>query len=330
MDRSPQPCTEPGHGASRYSPARDEQAPAPGTQRVIDGELRVFYCGYWVKVYAPPADTLSAKKQLIEALTRRLFNHVEHGLNIPGRRLAEAREAYEREADPARKRVKAGMLAGALFNRATDIFTKVVEMQALGVQVEHDNALLCECGEYFREALELGRMVFHRSGEEGIDELWGEPLKVFTMPIECFYESRYIKIAQTMRELDALGQALEGAFVGNPAWEGVPPLIRVLVAAARRKCEILRTDPEVFEVWTDFVTASERLCDYRPTTKPAVSLTQRELLQRGKALLRAGTGLIRDITRARVPMPKSARALVERCERYRRSWVPADPLQRDG
>lgn len=41
----------------------------------------------------PPADSLQSKKQLIQALTRRLFNHVEHGINIPGKRLDEARRA---------------------------------------------------------------------------------------------------------------------------------------------------------------------------------------------------------------------------------------------
>jgi hypothetical protein len=54
-----------------------------GTRRIIDGRERVFYSGYWVKTYAVPEDTLQAKRKLIGALTRRLFNHVEHGLNIP-------------------------------------------------------------------------------------------------------------------------------------------------------------------------------------------------------------------------------------------------------
>ena len=49
---------------------------ATGTERVIDGRLRVYYDGYWIKSYEIPADTLLAKKRLIEALTRRLFHHV--------------------------------------------------------------------------------------------------------------------------------------------------------------------------------------------------------------------------------------------------------------
>src|SRR5262249_1386865 len=96
-----------------------------GTKQMIDGRMRVFYDGYWIKAYEAPGDSLLAKKQLIEALTRRLFNHVEHGLNMPGRRLDEARRAFESETDPDRKRVKGGMLAGALFNRAADVFTKL-------------------------------------------------------------------------------------------------------------------------------------------------------------------------------------------------------------
>lgn len=146
-----------------------------GTLDTVDGVRRVYYDGYWMKVYDPPADSLQAKKTLIQALTRRLFNHVEHGINIPGKRLEDARRAFETEQDPEHKRVKGAMLAGALFNRATDIFTKLVELQALGIEIETDNALMRECGVCLQEALNLGRMVLHRSGEEGIDELWVSP-----------------------------------------------------------------------------------------------------------------------------------------------------------
>ena len=175
-----------------------------GTLRDVDGRQRIFYDGYWVKAYQAPADSLTTKKQLIHALTRRLFNHVEHGINIPGFRLAEAQRAYDEETDPRKKRVKASMLAGALFNRAGDVFTKVVELQALGVDIAPDDRLLSQCGDYLQRALELGRQVLHRSGDEGIDELWGEPFKVYAFPIEDFYRSRYIKIAQTMRAIDGV------------------------------------------------------------------------------------------------------------------------------
>ena len=108
-----------------------------GTKQLIEGRERVFYSGYWVKTYKVPEDTLQAKRKLIGALTRRLFNHVEHGLNIPGSRLNEARKSYEDETDETRRRVKGAMLAGALFNRAADIFTKLVELQSVEIGRAH-------------------------------------------------------------------------------------------------------------------------------------------------------------------------------------------------
>jgi len=108
-----------------------ENATPLGKQEIIEGRVRVYYYGDWIKAYEAPSDTLLAKKRLIEALTRRLFNHVEHGVNIPGTRLAEARQAFDTEADPRRRRIKGAMLAGALFNRATDIFTKLMEIQSM-------------------------------------------------------------------------------------------------------------------------------------------------------------------------------------------------------
>ena len=68
------------------------------------------------------------------------------------------------------------MLAGALFNRATDIFRKLVELQADGVEIQ-GNPLTRECGKCLIEAMNLGHSVLHRSGEGGIDELWGEPFR---------------------------------------------------------------------------------------------------------------------------------------------------------
>jgi len=94
-----------------------------GSIKKIDGIDKVYYDGYWIKRYQPPSDSLSTKKRLIESLTRRLFNHMEHGINIPGKLLDRVRIAYESEDNPRKKRVKGAMLAGALFNRAADIFT---------------------------------------------------------------------------------------------------------------------------------------------------------------------------------------------------------------
>lgn len=293
------------------------QSTANGSRRIIEGVERVFYDGYWIKAYPPPADSLRTKRLLIEGLTRRLFNHVEHGLNVPGRRLDEARKAYEDEADEARKRVKGAMLAGALFNRATDIFTKLMELQELGIEIESDNPLMRECGHCLQEALNLGKLVRHRSGDEGIDELWGEPFRAFSIPIEAFYDSRYIKIAQTLRDIDRIAMIMVGTFGGSRFFEGIEEPILRFTEAAKVKCETLRTDPAIFDVWADFAVAAERLGATAPRLVGASTPADLQLAADGLNLITEGRDLVSYITRARVPMPKSTQEYFDRCERYR-------------
>jgi hypothetical protein len=302
-----------------------ENATPLGKQEIIEGRVRVYYYGYWIKAYEAPSDTLLAKKRLIEALTRRLFNHVEHGVNIPGTRLAEARQAFDTEADPRRRRIKGAMLAGALFNRATDIFTKLMEIQSIGVAIETDNALMRECGQHLEEALRLSQMVLHRSGEEGLDELWGEPFKAFAFPIEEFYKSRYIKIAQSMQAIDGIRDELIATFAGLPLFNGVDALLCEFARAARVKCETLRTDPDIFDVWTSFVAAAERLAEFRPDLPANAHLAEQQQVAQGLQLLLGGRNVVSYITRARVPMPKTTREFVERCDQFRRLYRIPSP-----
>lgn len=290
--------------------------PINGTTSTIDGVDRIYYDGYWIKAYAPPADTIQAKKKLIEGLTRRLFNHVEHGINIPGKRLRECRQAYEAETDPERKRVKGAMLAGSLFNRAADIFTKLMEMQELGIEIASDNALMRECGRCLQEALSLGKLVRHRSGDEGIDELWGEPFRAFSIPVEAFYQSRYIKIAQTLRDVDRITQVVLGTFSGNHLFEGVEKPVMRFAETAKVKCETLRTDPVIFDVWADFVVATEQLSAFAPRLAGATTSEDLQFATDGLQLIAQGKDLVSYMTRARVPMPKSTRDFIARCESY--------------
>ncbi|MGA3122875.1 MAG: hypothetical protein ABSF69_19070 [Polyangiaceae bacterium] len=292
-----------------------------GKREVIDGQVRVHYFGYWVKAYVVPADTLLAKKRLIEALTRRLFNHCEHGINVPGACLEQARRSFDGETDPERRRVKGAMLAGALFNRATDVFTKLVEIQALGVKIDCDNALMRECGEHLQEALSLGRLVLHRSGEEGLDELWGEPFKAFAFPIEAFYNSRYIKIAQSMQAIDGIRDELIATLSNLSMFDGSESRIDDFARAAKVKCETLRTDPEIFDVWTSFVVAAERLARFEPRLSSEASLPEQRQATQGTQLIAKGRDLISYVTRARVPMPKTAAEFVDRCRQFRTLYV---------
>lgn len=292
-----------------------------GSKREIDGRLHVYYDGYWIKYYAPPQDmdSLAAKKRLIEALTRRLFNHAEHGINIPGKRLDDARAAFEAEEDPQLKRVKGAMLAGALFNRAADIFTNLVDLQALGVDVETDNSLMRECGRCLMEALEFAKNVRHRCGDECIDELWGEPFKAFSIPVETFYDSRYIKIAQTKRTIDRIADAILRTFSLTPLFQGITDIIESFAASAKRKCETLRTDPDIFTVWPEFVVAGERLTAVEPQFPLTPAKATFRLAEQGMLLLQDGKALVTYIARARVPMPKSTEQYLDRCDSYRKS-----------
>ena len=313
----------------QLNPGTNQDCPPEGTRRIIDGVERVLYNGYWIKTYPVPADTLEAKKRLIEGLTRRLFNHTEHGLNIPGTRLGEAKAAHEAETDPARKRVKAAMLAGAYFNRATDIFRRLVELQADGIEIRSDDALMRECGQCLLDAMELGRFVLHRSGEEGIDELWGEPFRAFSIPLEDFYESRYIKMGQTMRDIDRIANAMIANFTQIPAFASIEGVVRDLADAARIKTENLRTDRDIFEVWSQLVTAAERLANFSPLPQ-AVDYRKSDALahrvSEGLLLIRQGRDLIFYLARARTPMPKSTREYIERCATYLKTGrVPLTP-----
>lgn len=309
----------------------EQEPPQEGSRRIFSDGERVHYYGYWIKTYPVPADTLQAKKNLIEALTRRLFNHTEHGLNVPGARLTAARAAYDAESDANKRRVKGGMLAGALFNRAADIFRRLVELQADGVEIRSDYPLVLECGRCLEEALELGRLVLHRSGDEGIDELWGEPFRVFSIPIEDFYESRYIKIGQCMRDIDRIAASMVENFGQIPVFAGIDRPILDFADAARIKTETLRTDPDIFDVWSNFVTAGERLANFAPSAQPGGGERQVDArphsISDGLQLVRAGRSLIFYIVRARTPMPKSTKEYIERCDFYRQHGrAPAMPV----
>ena len=292
------------------------EAVKDGTQNGLDGKPVIYYDGYWIRYYAPPANTLPKKKALIDQMTKRAFHHTEEGINTPGRKLNRARAAWESETDPARKRVNAAMLAGALFNRATDLFTTIVELGEMGVEISMDNELMKQCGECFKEALDLGKYVKHYSGEEGIDELWGEPFRAFSIPLEDFYESRYIKIGQTLRDIDKISRMMIDTFSGIPAFADIEGPVCDLATAAKIKTETLRTDRDIFDLWAGMVTAGERLASFHPILANPDNEHEQRVASFGTQLICNGRDLIFHVVRARVAMPKSTREFVERCDTY--------------
>jgi hypothetical protein len=294
--------------------AIDPLAPANGSRRSADGAEYIYYDGYWIRYYRPLDDSLASRKRLIDNLTRRAFHHTEPGINTPGERLEAARTAWQNETDPALKRVNAAMLAGALFNRATDIFTAIVELEEKGVRISRSNELMKACGNCFKEALELGKSVRHHSGEEGIDELWGEPFRAFTLPIASYYETRLIKVAQTMANIDEVATGMKLCFRDKPEFEGLLPLVDTLAEAARHECETMKADACIFEIWPRFVAACEALGSYAPPADPSRSQKCEYVFEEALRTVTAGRDLINWVARARVPMPHSTRRFHARCD----------------
>lgn len=296
---------------------QDEETLQDGDSRMINDQCYVYFDGCWIHYYEPPPNTLESKRRLIMHLTRRTFHHTESGINTPGERLQQARHAYDSETDPDRKRINAAMLAGALFNHATDIFTAIVELEAKGVGISRSNELMKECGACFKEALELGSQVKHYSGEEGIDELWGEPFRAFTISIEQFYKSRYIKIAQTWHNLDKICDVMEQTFEGFPVFDDACKLINTFAAAAKCESETMKADNAIFVVWPQFISAGEKLANFSPEIPPDASNSLVYALREGFEIINRGKKLIDWISGARVPMPKSTKSFEKHCAEYR-------------
>jgi len=287
-----------------------------GTRRCVDEKDSVYYDGYWIRFYPIPEDTLANRKQLITGMTRRAFHHTESGINTPGGKLEEARKAYRRETDPNRKRVNAAMLAGALFNRATDIFTSIVDLEANGVVIAPENELMVECGVCFAEALELGRQVKHRGGQEGIDEVWGEPFKAFAQPLAQVFESRYQKIAQTLKDLDRVIDSLISCLQNDPRFGDIVPLIEEYAIRAKDQIETAKNDDAFFVIWPAFVASREKLTNSIPTNPPIDTIENLRHFEQGVKLITSGAALIAYLSEARVPMPKSTHDFLRQCELY--------------
>lgn len=306
---------------------RDGEEQEPVTTAVKNGEIRrmaggvegraqIFFDGYWIRYYDPPEESLVQKKLLLDAVTRRTFHHTESGINTPGDRLEAVRAAYCQQTHPQHKRVNAAMLAGALFNRATDIFTTIVELEQKGIHITPNDDLMQQCSRCLSEALSLCGNVKHHSGEEGIDELWGEPVKVFTMSIADYYQSRYRKIAQAMRAIDQIGAAIQQTFCHLPWFQAAAPLVADFIAVAKHESEILRRDADYLIIWPKFVADGEKLLQFRAQMPAQANNGLERHIKRGTNLIHAGQSLLTWIANARVPMPISTDRYMQQCADY--------------
>ena len=213
------------------------------------------------------------------------------------------------------------MLAGALLNRGADILTRVVELEQIGVSIKPDNELLRECGLCFMGALEYGKYIRVKHGREGLEELWGEPFRAFTTPVERFLESRYIKIAQTMQEIDQLVEKMDAVFANSTIFGNLVKLIEELAVSGKNTMETLRSDPAIIEIWPQFVSASEQVADCKPRLDEDATRREHALGKRGIDIFhRCGT-LIEDLTNYRIPMPKTTHTLIQDCDQFMEKYA---------
>jgi len=305
----------PKNDESNNNSAADVVPVENGTIRENLGKICVFIDGYWIRYYAPPPNTMEEKRHLILSLRRRVFHHTEQGINSPGWRLEIARKYYHDEQDPARKRVNAAMLAGSLFNRATDIFTSIVALEEKGIYIDDENSLVKQCESCFMEALELGSQVKHFSGEEGVDELWGEPFKAFSYPIDKFFESRYVKLAQTFKSIDSIIDRMICVFSKVEGFEGVEPILEELREASKTEVETMRRDEAIYEVWPRYVAAKEAVTQFKPC---GLSTHEDRLRywEDGLRLLHMGAEVISHLSGVRVPMPLTTANYMANCDLY--------------
>ena len=74
---------------------------------------------------------------------------------------------------------------------------------------------------------------------------------------------------------------MAATFSATHLFQGVAPLALEFTRIAKIKCETLRTDPDIFDVWAEFVTASERLAALVPALGPAADESTRQLATDG-------------------------------------------------
>lgn len=287
-----------------------------GTIAELDGKPCIYFDGYWIRHYDLHSNTLADKKQMIDQLTRRVFHNVEQGINTPGYRVDEIRKIYEEESCSAKKRVKGAMLAGSLLNRGRDILKAIVELEEAGVKIETSNELFDECGKCFMEALDLGKHIKLVNGDEGVNELWGEPFRVFSLPTDEYFKSRYIKIAQTMAEMDRVTETILAVIEQSPLFSSARENLKQLSSASKLACETLRSDPVIFDVWPQYVVAKEAFEAFSIDISSVKKIEQRLKYREGHELILEGGVLLTILSSIRVSMPKSVSDYVGKCQRY--------------
>jgi hypothetical protein len=142
------------------------------------------------------------------------------------------------------------------------------------------------------------------------------------MPIADFYQSRFIKIAQSMREIDLVADCVIEVFGSRTVFAGLKELVVDYARAARQAAETMKKDPRIFQVWPNFVALGELLDEFRPEVPDDADQMLRMRIAYARDLVQEGRRLISYIAGARVPMPQSTANYIKKCQRFAKSSLP--------
>ena len=133
-------------------------------------------------------------------------------------------------------------------------------------------------------------------------------------PITAYYESRFIKVAQAMANIDKVVVSLCGMFCSRPEFAEIAPLLDDYASAAKHECETMKSDVCIFNIWPEFVAAGEALGAVQAEIQVNCSRECYYVMEEAQKTLVAGRNLINWVARARVPMPHSTKTYLARIE----------------
>ena len=118
-----------------------------------------------------------------------------------------------------------------------------------------------------------------------------------------------------MKAIDNVADHMVSTFKAIPGFDKAKDGILDYAQAARQESEIMKSDPDFFYSWPEFVTLAARIKQYEPSTDSDKTNLE-EVHGWGKRLLSEGTDLISYMAGVRVPMPKSTRQYLDKLEQF--------------
>ena len=116
-----------------------------------------------------------------------------------------------------------------------------------------------------------------------------------------------------MSAIDRIADKLVETFAPLPEFSGIAECVTAYAQAAKLESETMKTDPAIFNVWPDFVATGDDLFHF-PVGGAAQPAGNWEQL--GLELIREGKKIIEWVAFARVPMPKTTRNFLDRCDAF--------------